>query len=220
MADLPPTEYLILEVLAARVRLAERMWTFPARLKPALDRLQERGLIWYRSAPTPRDYQAYLTEAGEREALAEEYVPPRDRMSAEIERLRARVAELEPFEPRTGGFSVGEDGSPVVDVRFPESFAQLMLASFRAYLDEHQAPNYVHMPMTDMTTGETYFATIGRPGGKSPHEMRELAEGRLAEVRAYARALAGPRRQPGYGLGRIRDDLLAILDRQEGTEGQ
>ena len=215
MADLPPTEYLILEVLAARVRLAERMWTFPARVKPALNSLQARGLIWWRSAPTPRDYQAYLTEAGEREALAEEYVPPRDRMSVEIERLHARVAELEPFEPRTGGFSIGEDGSPVVDVRFPESSAQLMLASFRAYLDEHEAPNYVHMPMTDMTTGETYFATIGRPGGKSPHEMRELAEGRSAAAVKLIRSMSDDDLRPGF-----RRQLLAILDRQEGTEGQ
>ena len=79
MSDLalPPTEYLILEVLAARVRLGERMWTFPAKVKPALDSLQKRGLIWTRSAPTPKDYQAHLTEAGTREAFGEDYSPPR-----------------------------------------------------------------------------------------------------------------------------------------------
>ena len=76
MADLPPTEYLILEVLAARVRLGERMWTFPAKVKPALDSLQARGLIWTRSAPTPKDYQAYLTDAGKLEAFGEDYSPP------------------------------------------------------------------------------------------------------------------------------------------------
>jgi hypothetical protein len=106
----------------------------------------------------------------------------------EIRRLRARVDDLAPFEPLTTGLHVAEDGSPVVDVHFPESFAQLMLASFRAYLDEHKAPNYVHMPMTDMKTGETYFCTIGRPGGKSPHEMREAAERTLAVIRHRAAA--------------------------------
>ena len=102
----------------------------------------------------------------------------------EVKKLRKRVAELEPYEPRTKGLSIAEDGTPVVDVHFPESFAQLMLASFRWYLDEHEAPNYVQMPMTDMTTGETYTCTIGRPGGKSPHEMRLLAEARVAQLEA------------------------------------
>jgi hypothetical protein len=76
--DLPPTQYLILEVLAARVRLGEHMWTFPDRLRPALNALQERGLIWWRSAPTPNDVQAYLTDAGKREALSDTYAVPAD----------------------------------------------------------------------------------------------------------------------------------------------
>ena len=102
----------------------------------------------------------------------------------QVKKLRKRVAELEPYEPRTKGLSIAEDGTPVVDVHFPESFAQVMLANFRWYLDEHEAPNYVQMPMTDMTTGETYTCTIGRPGGKSPHEMRMLAEAKVAQLEA------------------------------------
>ena len=35
--SLPPTQYLVLEVLAARARLGEACWTFPSRLKPALN---------------------------------------------------------------------------------------------------------------------------------------------------------------------------------------
>lgn len=62
--DLPPVQYLVMEVLAARARLGERYWTFPVRLRPALNALRERGLIWWRSAPTPGDVQAYLTETG------------------------------------------------------------------------------------------------------------------------------------------------------------
>lgn len=102
----------------------------------------------------------------------------------ENKKLRKRVKELEPYEPRTKGLRVAEDGTPVVDVHFPESFAQIMLTSFRWYLDEHDAPNYVQMPMTDMTTGETYECTIGRPGGKSPHELRKVAEARVAQLEA------------------------------------
>lgn len=86
---LPPTQYLVLETLAARVRLGEQMWTFPAKLKPALDALRERGLIWWRWAPTPRAIQAYLTEAGKREAFSGEYSPPttvtRERLVAALQ---------------------------------------------------------------------------------------------------------------------------------------
>ena len=114
------------------------------------------------------------------------------KLRRQVKKLRKRVADLEPYEPRTKGLSIAEDGTPVVDVHFPESFAQMMLANFRWYLDEHEAPNYVQMPMTDMTTGETYVCTIGRPGGKSPHEMRKLAEARVAQLESeLARAHAG-----------------------------
>lgn len=77
--DLPPTQYLILEVLAARYRLGEQMWTFPDRLRPALNALQERGLIWWRSAPTPHDVQAYLTDVGRGAAMSGTYEVPADR---------------------------------------------------------------------------------------------------------------------------------------------
>ena len=109
----------------------------------------------------------------------------------ENKKLRKRVAELEPYEPRTKGLSITEDGTPVIDVHFPESFAQSMLANFRWYLDEHEAPNYVWMPMTDTTTGERYECTIGRPGGKSPHEMRRLAEAKVAQLEAELAQLRG-----------------------------
>ena len=106
------------------------------------------------------------------------------KLRRQVKKLKKRVAELEPYEPRTKGLSIAEDGSPVVDVHFPESFAQMMLASFRWYLDSHAAPNYVQMPMTDMTTGETYVCTIGRPGGKTEHEMRLLTEARVTQLEA------------------------------------
>jgi len=118
------------------------------------------------------------------EYASEDVMTEITRLRRKVKKLRQRVKELEPYEPRTKGLSVTGDGTPVVDVHFPESFAQLMLASFRWYLDKHDAPNYVQMPMTDMTTGEVYVCTIGRPGGKSPHEMRMLAEARVAQLEA------------------------------------
>lgn len=87
MADidtLPPTQYLIMEVLAARYRLGEHMWTFPDRLRPALNALQERGLIWWRSAPTPHDVQAYLTDEGRAAATSAAYQVPADRQYTDL----------------------------------------------------------------------------------------------------------------------------------------
>jgi hypothetical protein len=65
-----------METLAARYRLGEHMWTFPKRLCPALDALQKAGLLWFRSAPTPGDMQAYLTDAGREAVLFEGYTVP------------------------------------------------------------------------------------------------------------------------------------------------
>jgi len=74
--SLPPTQYLVLEVLAARARLGEACWTFPARLRPALNALQSLGLIWWRHAPIPASVQAYLTDAGREAVLSAGYAPP------------------------------------------------------------------------------------------------------------------------------------------------
>ena len=74
--SLPPTQYLVLEVLAARARLGEACWTFPSRLKPALNALQSLGLIWWRHAPIPDHVQAYLTDAGREAVLSAAYAPP------------------------------------------------------------------------------------------------------------------------------------------------
>lgn len=74
--SLPPTQYLILDVLAARHRLGEHCWTFPDRLRQALDALTDAGLIEQKSAPTPRATRAWLTDAGRAAVLSERYVPP------------------------------------------------------------------------------------------------------------------------------------------------
>lgn len=47
LAQLPmtPTEELIIDVLVARFRLGDTLWTFDSRNKPAMRRLEKRGLI-------------------------------------------------------------------------------------------------------------------------------------------------------------------------------
>jgi hypothetical protein len=61
---LPPTQYLILEVLAARVRTGEQVWSFPDRLRPQLRALEQAGLIGWKSSPAPGACWAWFTDAG------------------------------------------------------------------------------------------------------------------------------------------------------------
>ena len=43
---LPPTEYLVMDVLAARARLGEPFWTVPSRMRPTMRALAGRsGLV-------------------------------------------------------------------------------------------------------------------------------------------------------------------------------
>ncbi len=87
---LPPTQYLILEVLAARHRSGEGHWTFPARLTPAARRLEAADLVRLRS--TPEGFEASLTAAGRAAVLSDMYTSPH---AAPIERVRALCVAAE-----------------------------------------------------------------------------------------------------------------------------
>ena len=88
--SLPPVQYLIMETLAARYRLGEPYWTFPLRLRAALDALRDKGLIQTRSAPTP-DLQAYLTDAGRARCLLDAYLTPDTRERRDYDDLLGAV---------------------------------------------------------------------------------------------------------------------------------
>ncbi|MFG1846741.1 hypothetical protein [Micromonospora carbonacea] len=81
---LPPTQWLILEVLAARHRLGEPCWTFPSRpsIRTAVAALNVAGLVVWKSSPAPRAVQVWLTEEGRSAALDASYVPPINRPTA------------------------------------------------------------------------------------------------------------------------------------------
>lgn len=76
MTDLPPTQYLIMEVLAARFRLGEHLWSFTSELRRPLDSLLRAGLIDVLSSPAPGALRARLTDAGRKHVLKPGYVPP------------------------------------------------------------------------------------------------------------------------------------------------
>jgi hypothetical protein len=76
MAELPPTQYLVMEVLAARTRLGETLWPFPNSVSPALDALEKLGLISTMSGNQPYSRRARLTDAGREHSLKPGYLPP------------------------------------------------------------------------------------------------------------------------------------------------
>lgn len=76
MGDHSPTQDLALEVLAARVRLGEEIWTFEARHKRTLEQLANKGLVNVLHGIVQGTVRASLTEAGRAEVLSADYVPP------------------------------------------------------------------------------------------------------------------------------------------------
>lgn len=81
--SLPQVQYLILEVLAARARLGEALWTFPRRLAPALDALEKHGFLWHEAGNVPRTRRASLTAAGRHAVLHDGYRFPEDWIRAD-----------------------------------------------------------------------------------------------------------------------------------------
>jgi hypothetical protein len=74
--NLPPTQELVLEVLAARSRLGEYTWTFPSRFVPTLRALEQAGLIWWKHGVIERTCLAGLTDAGCEAVLFAGYTVP------------------------------------------------------------------------------------------------------------------------------------------------
>jgi len=68
--DLTPTEELMMDVLAARHRLGETLWTFSSRLTPAAKKLGARGLAHWKSGVVEKTIQVWLTEEGKKAWLS------------------------------------------------------------------------------------------------------------------------------------------------------
>lgn len=86
--DLPPTQSLVLEILAARYRLGENCWTFSTRHRPALEGLAERGLLDWKHGVMPRTCLAFLTDEGRRALLSTGYRSPAVKLLEEALFLR------------------------------------------------------------------------------------------------------------------------------------
>jgi hypothetical protein len=86
--SLPPLQALVIEVLTARARLGENHWTFPARCRPALEALEDRGLVRWKTGIAERTCLAWLTEPGRAAALGYAYKTPAVRLLEEALFLR------------------------------------------------------------------------------------------------------------------------------------
>lgn len=93
--DLPPTQSLVLEVLAARYRLGEGAWTFSTRHRPALEGLAARGLLGWKHGVIERSCLAWLTAEGRSATLSAAYKAPyafkREALVDALTRLELRV---------------------------------------------------------------------------------------------------------------------------------
>lgn len=73
---LTPTEDLIMEVLAARYRLGEHLWTMDSRTLKAAESLQAKGLVSTMHGIVEKSYRVSLTQEGRDMYLSATYSPP------------------------------------------------------------------------------------------------------------------------------------------------
>lgn len=70
---LTPTQALVMEVLGARRRLGENLWTFDSRYKPTIRQLEDLGLADLTHGINERTVRASLTDEGARLFLDPNY---------------------------------------------------------------------------------------------------------------------------------------------------
>lgn len=75
-ADITPAEELFVELLIARHRLGECVWTFSNRQLRIARRLEEKGYIGTKGGVTEGNFRAWLTDEAKKVLLAYPYVPP------------------------------------------------------------------------------------------------------------------------------------------------
>jgi hypothetical protein len=102
---LPPTQQLILEVLAARYRLGEQVWTFPSVHGKALRALERAGLAQLQNGIVEHSIRARLTDASQAAVLSAGYQPP----NGGIDRLRDALTDIATFAEARADRAVGMD---------------------------------------------------------------------------------------------------------------
>lgn len=102
---LAPTQYLVMEVLAARARLGETLWTFPSNVSDAIQSLERKGLVQPMHGIEPKTVRASLTEAGKAAALSATYSAP----SGGVDRLRQALELIAEYSEPRADLLIGMD---------------------------------------------------------------------------------------------------------------
>jgi hypothetical protein len=71
-----PTQELIMDLLVARARLGENVWTFSTRVTKAVEDLSQKGHVYWKSAPTYGHILVWLTEESKNKLLSFPYEAP------------------------------------------------------------------------------------------------------------------------------------------------
>jgi len=71
-----PTQELAMEVLVARKRLGEGVWTFKSYHERTLRELETKGLVYVMHGIVQGTLRAGLTDEGARLFMSSDYVPP------------------------------------------------------------------------------------------------------------------------------------------------
>ncbi len=87
------TEELALEVLGARRRLGEHLWTFSRQAQPALRKLEEKGLVNVLSGSIENTVRASLTKAGVKAAVSTSYQSPLENRVTALETRNGVLAQ-------------------------------------------------------------------------------------------------------------------------------
>ncbi|GAA0719422.1 hypothetical protein Drose_05745 [Dactylosporangium roseum] len=121
---LPPTQYLICELLAARHRTGETWWHIPAKVKWALLALADAGLVDIMAGQQPRTFRARLTDAGRAAFMPAVWTPPAPGDLAAL--LRYAAAGRREYLP-----GLPEDMRPLVEVEIGTLEAAAVVADGR-----------------------------------------------------------------------------------------
>ncbi|WP_329203840.1 hypothetical protein [Streptomyces sp. NBC_01435] len=82
-----------------------------------------------------------------------------------------------------------KNGVATLELAEATEMVRIFAAGMRGVLDGHGASNYVEMEMTDGSTGQGYTVTIQRRSGTTPHQFRQQAEAKVAELQEAMRQI-------------------------------
>lgn len=73
---LTPTQGLISDVLAARWRLGEQVWTFSDRVLVSIKSLASMGLVEWKHSSAEHTVLVWMTDEGIKAFVSDDYIPP------------------------------------------------------------------------------------------------------------------------------------------------